>query len=101
MHGDAADGRKDSGVIIGGKCRIGQDSGGVRAGAILAEVPSWGTVGTGGYLLNGRERGGKRQECKHAWAWDVWLTNALVTGKVNCSEVTVSMERPGQRWAVR
>ena len=33
VHGNAADGRKDGGVVIGGKCSIGQDSGGVRAGA--------------------------------------------------------------------
>ena len=48
-----------------------------------------------------REWGGKRPECKHAWAWDVWLANALVTGRVNWSEVTVSMERLGHMWAVR
>ena len=30
-----------------------------------------------------REWGGKRHECKHAWAWEVWLTNALVTGREN------------------
>ena len=33
MHGNATNCRKDSGVIVGGECPIGQNSGGVRAGA--------------------------------------------------------------------
>ena len=50
---------------------------------------------------NKREWGGRRHECKHARAWDVWVAKALVTGVVNWSEVTVSMDKSGQRLAVR